>query len=354
MVSNILLHSTVAFGASISFISTCLLLYSLIRRFKTHTIHQEMRTATIVVLSTYLIWDIVLILTQSLIPPHLCALRLSLTYSSYVLTRASFYYFLILRAELSFAGTPLSFPPHFIKRIKRIICFVFVISAAYFIFNGLFQTFSDGKCHPMYQIQYIQIAVTCIYMPTDICLGIFCISIYLHRLKRLHRALDQPKLEEATSRSENADDVSRKDDTIKRDIQQQLEFVMKKQTKLAFISFVTTIAFTYSALVSPYLFLLMYLDGIVNALCIYCTFEVNHKYYESLCNCNGNTCLQCVFCWCCYCCHASEPKGDSKTLQVLRKRKEARCDGDLQSTLTSNETSNQMTNDEDLSQIIVH
>ena len=93
--------------------------------------------------------------------------------------------------------------------------------------------------------------------------------------------------------------------------------VIKKQAKLAFITYGTTFVLFgvlanmlsqqgLQSIVQSF----GYIDTIINGLCIFCTFdfELNKRCYRYLCDCNGVKPLQMLFCLCCYCCSIHQDK----------------------------------------------
>eukprot|EP01084_Bolivina_argentea_P305784 528279_1 len=93
----------------------------------------------------------------------------------------------------------------------------------------------------------------------------------------------------------------------KDDPNQGLNFIKlaTKQTKLAFVGWISTVVFVYGG--GPAGYELPWLDVIVNLLCVYTTFSfpLATRIHRYCCECNGNKCLLCVFCFCCTCCNES-------------------------------------------------
>ena len=81
------------------------------------------------------------------------------------------------------------------------------------------------------------------------------------------------------------------------------------------MSLITSLLFVYGAAVSidasGFLF---FIDTLINAICVYCSFSFpfNEKSYRYACDCNGNKYLLCMCCYCCYCCNVREDKSDKQ------------------------------------------
>merc|ERR1712154_734032 len=80
---------------------------------------------------------------------------------------------------------------------------------------------------------------------------------------------------------------------------------IKKQTKLATVAFLSTLFIQYSTAFLTAMVGFAWIDLIINAFCVYCTFDFpsNRNVFQYLCECNGNTVIQCMCCFCCCCCH---------------------------------------------------
>eukprot|EP01083_Nonionella_stella_P093023 260543_1 len=326
------IHSLSGFGACAAIVIVGFLMYSMVNTFKQQggEIKKEIARITIFAFFCYLLWDVFIVLNQIIISRDLCTVRVAFGLPPFLLTRAALYYFFVLRTELSFAGSPMAFSPTFIKSIKVMIVAVFSISALYFIVSGQFQTFEDGVCVPVDSIASIQAIVYTVYGVTDFGVGVFPVVIYLHRLHKLNKKLEVKQLEQTQNNE------SKKHNSTGSVGSDRLSLIIKKQSKLAFVSFLTTVVFVYGTTFSPYFFMFMYVDGVANALCVYCTFEANSVCYEYLCNCNGNKCLQLGFCFCCYCCNTKKMNQDDERMLEVDVKSDTSAKGSQNKSSTTN------------------
>ena len=137
-------------------------------------------------------------------------------------------------------------------------------------------------------------------------LGIFTVGLYFYKFYQLHRGMRDLQAMNIVSGKQCAND-------------NKLSYTTKKQFKLTWISYLSTIIIVYWGandrdLRAIFIAFFLYIDSLINVLCVYCTFEIYDNVYQMLCNCNANKWCLWIFCWCCYCCNADR----IDTLKKLR------------------------------------
>eukprot|EP01083_Nonionella_stella_P134015 407676_1 len=273
-------------GGFISIVFMCILMYSSIQSFVQHKVNKIMKITTVLVFISFILNTVCIILQQGVIPRNLCTLRIPVALGSFCVTRCIFFYFLIVRIEVTFVGSSLALSPCVLRSVKVVTITVYSLFFLAQIMFAPHQVYQNDICFISDDLLAPYAAVQGIYTLTDLCLGVFCVGVYLYRLHGLYKEIK----------------VSGAMDTNEDNSNTKLLRVIKKQGKLAWVAYVSTIFLV--ALLPPLgVTYLTYVDCVMNVLCVYCSFDAHHKWYAYLCNCNGNPCLQYVFCYlgCCCC-----------------------------------------------------
>eukprot|EP01083_Nonionella_stella_P019195 53346_1 len=274
-------------GASIAIALMCILLYSLIRSFVQHKVSKVMQITTLLLCISFISNAVCIILGQVVIPRHLCTLRIPVSLGSFLLTRLIFFYFLIIRIEVSFDGSSLQLSPCVLRSLKVVTISFYSLFFVATIAFAPHQVYQNDICFISDDLFGAYAALQGGYALTDLGLGVFCVGIYLHRLYGLYNEM---KIGGAMDTDEN------------RNSNTKLLRVIKKQAKLAWVAYLSTMILVM--VLPPFgVTYFSYVDCAVNVLCVYCSFDSNQKWYQYLFNCNGNMCLQYVFCYlgCCCC-----------------------------------------------------
>eukprot|EP01083_Nonionella_stella_P017396 48673_1 len=284
-------------GSSISVIIIMYLWYSLMTSFKKEKKgSKKMRISASVIFIMYALLNLFYILKAIAIPRHSCAVILSSAGIIYHSTKATLYHFFITRMDLTFHGSAYSFSSRFIKTLQ---IFVIVWYALMILDNTIVAQTSQFHnehhiCLPADDLLHFQYGIAALQVFVELILSVICIGMYSYKLYKLYKMMKDSKALQHEKNSKN----------------ETLLLLVKKQCKLAFITFITTFIIYY-AVIAPGMHVIaafVYIDSAINVFCVYCTFQFapNKRYYEYLCNCNGNKYALYTCCGCCFCCNITK------------------------------------------------
>eukprot|EP01083_Nonionella_stella_P085717 237753_1 len=277
-------------GNSTAILIIMILMSSLLHTFKSNNMSRKMKFASVYVFITIICYDISQILQKSVLSNQDCNIGKASSFCSFLLSRAALYYFFIMRIEVSFINSEMQFSPQLLRILKCITIAVYFSTSVFYVATFTYWTYDveQQRCWPANDtVLLINFIVSILYGVTDLSLGVVLCTLYLYRLRKVYHMM----------KASHAFDYTRKDNPNK-----QLMCIIKKQAKLAYIAYISSLIFI---VIGPPLGFnwCPYVDSVVSALCVYCTFDLNKRLYQYLCNCNGNRYLLYAFCvlGCCCC-----------------------------------------------------
>eukprot|EP01083_Nonionella_stella_P183524 663506_1 len=294
-------------GMSVSMVICAMLMYLLLKSFKDREIFSKMKISASLVFVTIILYDFCSLLRKSIIPIKYCVVREPLGLSPFLISRGALYYFFIIRMQLTFEGSGIQFPHKLIKGLKITTIAVYGSFAIYFVVMAYRSTYDavDNDCSTDTPLP-IYIAVMGIYALVDFVLGVIICSLYLTRLYALYKLVKISAVMDTENAIENR--AAQKGN-------KELLRIIQKQGKLAYVSYISTLFLIYFG--PPTTGLTMaYIDSVINAFCVYCTFNWNDNVYRYLCNCNGNKYLQYLFCSVCGCCCCNHVRSRSNDIEL--------------------------------------
>eukprot|EP01083_Nonionella_stella_P130255 395287_1 len=226
-------------------------------------------------------------LSRSVIDPAACHIRMPLMSVTWAFARASLYFFFVIRCQVSFAGSDYAFSKCVIRSLLGAIIASYGAFAAVHVALRNSYSYDEEKtvCLPIEGSYIVQISGAFAIL-VDFILGVISVGLYVFRLRTLHG-------------------IQKDIDSLNGDVDasdSEFMVVARKQCKLAFVSYISSVILMY---MSPFVSVLMlpYVDGLTNVLCVYCSFsfDFNKSAYRYLCECGGNMYLRCLCCFCCFC-----------------------------------------------------
>eukprot|EP01084_Bolivina_argentea_P188952 325099_1 len=288
-------HYVKPIGAIVSIIVISLLLKSLVSSFAAYDRKRatpkraidRLQIMAIITFITYILYNIGSVLGRWVFDVTACSVRVPMVSVFWCFTRAALYFFLLIRGEVSFAESAYAFNPIFIKAFAVFIVVTYLVYAICHVTTGHHIEFDeeDRVCKPTADGEKVVYGFTYPFLLVDFLIGVVICGMFARKLWLLQHQLDQ-------SHRTNVD--------------KNIDFIpaAKKQTKLAFVAYITSLLAMYIMPATKF-FSFPFVDTLINALCVYCTFrfEMPVKLYRYLCECGGNKCCLCVFCFCCWCCN---------------------------------------------------
>eukprot|EP01083_Nonionella_stella_P029272 80635_1 len=289
------LQDMVPVGCTIAIITMTFLAVSLIRSFVKTSRKSAINTtpleiSSIAVFVTYILYLLVLPLSRSVIDPRACHIRIPLISVTWTFARASLYFFFVIRCQVSFEGSDYAFSKCLIRTLQGVIIILYGAFAAVHVAMSNSYSYDEENhvCVPIGSAYLIAAMSGAFVILVDFILGVTTVGLYAFRLRTLHKIQ-----KEINSLNGEANDTD-----------SDFMIIARKQCKLAFVSYISSVFFMYMA---PFVSFLMlpYVDALINVLCVYCTFsfDVSKSWYMYLCECGGNVYLRCLCCFCCFCCN---------------------------------------------------
>eukprot|EP01083_Nonionella_stella_P143051 443767_1 len=281
-------------GALISIFIVAFLLHSLVQSFIAFSREKKRKTTplqitAIITCIVYILYLIGLVLTRWAFKVESCSFRLPMLGVLYTMTRLALYLFLLLRAEVSFAGSAYAFNPMFIKVLEVFMVLTYIAYAICHMTTGHLIVFDPERqiCIPNEEGRRVIFGFTYPFLAIDFLLGVVICGSFARRLWQLQHEI-----------SDKLANQSNNDDSI------NFVRVAKKQTKLAFVAYITSLLVLYIMPATKF-FSFPFLDALINTMCVYCTFRFvgPKKMYRICCECNGNKICLCMWCFCCWCCN---------------------------------------------------
>eukprot|EP01083_Nonionella_stella_P008825 25547_1 len=245
-----------------------------------------LQTAAIATFVMFALYLALITLSRVAIPLDQCPVRQLFYGPISPLARGALNYFFLVRLICTFTGTNHALSPCIVKFSKGFCVIFYSLWAIGFIATAQNNEFreTDRICVPsdgsVYVVAFLGVVV-------DFLFGLVLCVAFAKKLRNIQNSVNE---------------MVEKDDP-----NQGLNFIKlaTKQTKLAFVGWISTVVFVYGG--GPAGYELPWLDVIVNLLCVYTTFgfPLAMRIHRYCCECNGNKCLLCVFCFCCTCCNES-------------------------------------------------
>eukprot|EP01083_Nonionella_stella_P185932 679442_1 len=283
-------------GHIIGFILISYLLFTLARKFtqddKTKSGLTSVQISAYVVLIGYLIYNFFGILTKLILDETHCAVRSGLMQASWFLTRAAVYYFFTIRCQTVFAGSPFAFSKFSLSCIYVLITVLYGVTVIFFIATAGENVFEEERRICLLGLRQdnptrvIARYVIILANLGDFILGLITVGLYVRKLSQFDKMI------------KNLGDTH--DDSPV-----NFYHLAQKSAKNAWVAWFSTLLTVAGAMVS-FLLMNLWLDTIVTALCVYCSFKTDFstkvQYY--CCECCHNKWLLCIFgCCCCPCCN---------------------------------------------------
>eukprot|EP01084_Bolivina_argentea_P009814 18316_1 len=286
----------VPIGHIIGFILISYLLFTLARKFtqddKKKSGLTSVQISAYVVLIGYLIYNFFRILTKLILDETHCPVNNGLTQASYFLTRASVYYFFTIRCQRVFAGSQFAFSKFSLSCIYVLITVLYGFTVIFFISTASENVFEEeGRICLLGLRRDSPTRVIARYVIIlanlgDFILGLITVGLYVRKLSQFDKMIKNLR---------DTDD----------DSPAKFYRLAQKSAKNAWVAWFSTLLTVAGSMVSFLLFHL-WLDTMVTALCVYCSFKTDFsakvQYY--CCECCHNKWLLCIFgCCCCPCCN---------------------------------------------------
>eukprot|EP01083_Nonionella_stella_P046487 124501_1 len=281
-------------GALISMFVISYLIYSLVSSFnaleKKKSRNNKLQITAIITFVTYILYNIGGVLGRWAFDVNDCSIRIPMVSILWNFARAALYFFLLTRGVVSFEGSSYAFKPIFIKVFEVFIVVVYIAyslchaaTTNYIVFDE-----KDQVCRPSpVEGEKVIFGYTYPFLLVDFLIGVVICASYARKLWQLQHQID-----------ETIDDQDRANEKV------NFIRVARKQTKLAFVAFMSSLIAMFIMPATKY-FSFPFLDTLFNTLCVYCTFSfaMPNKVYRICCECNGIKCCLCFWCFCCWCCN---------------------------------------------------
>eukprot|EP01083_Nonionella_stella_P143052 443769_1 len=278
-------------GATISVFISAFLLNSLVQSFRAYSKEKKKGSKSLQITAvftciTFILYLIGLILTRWAFDIESCSFRVPMSAVLYTFSRLALYLFLLIRAEVSFARSSYAFKPIFIKVFEVFIVVTYITYAICHMVTGHLIVFDpdDKICVPNEEGERVIYGYTYPFLLIDFIIGVVICGSFARKLWQLQHQIN-----------ENLDNQNDAIDFVR---------VAKKQTKLAFVAYITSLLALYIMPATKF-FSFPFLDALINTMCVYCTFSFDgpNKMYRICCECNGNKICLCMWCFCCWCCN---------------------------------------------------
>eukprot|EP01083_Nonionella_stella_P249080 861629_1 len=281
-------------GALISMFVISYLIYSLVSSFnaleKKKSRNNKLQITAIITFVTYILYNIGGVLGRWAFDVNDCSIRIPMVSILWNFARAALYFFLLTRGVVSFEGSSYAFKPIFIKVFEVFIVVVYIAyslchaaTTNYIVFDE-----KDQVCRPSpVEGEKVIFGYTYPFLLVDFLIGVVICASYARKLWQLQHQID-----------ETIDDQDRANEKV------NFIRVARKQTKLAFVAYITSLLALYIMPATKF-FSFPFLDALINTMCVYCTFSFDgpNKMYRICCECNGNKICLCMWCFCCWCCN---------------------------------------------------
>eukprot|EP01083_Nonionella_stella_P073046 197242_1 len=293
-------------GNIIAFLIISYMLYTLIRSFKANqnkkkSSPKSIQISAYVVLVGYLIYNFFGILTKLLLDETNCPVNSGLMQASYFFTRASIYYFFILRCQTVFAESPFKFSKFSLTCIYVFITVLYGFTVLAFIATAGQNVFEEEtRICVLYDPTRTLMRYVIIFANLgDFLLGLVTVGLYVKKLRQFHKMIAQMG-------------------ELDGDSPVNFYHLAQKSAKNAWVAYFSTLLTIAGAMISFLLFNL-WLDTIVTAFCVYCGFktEFSSKVQYYCCECCHNKWLLCICgCCCCPCCNERYFEDDDETQEI--------------------------------------
>eukprot|EP01084_Bolivina_argentea_P256566 432016_1 len=238
-----------------------------------------------------------------------CHIRPAATQTAWVISRAAVYYFFVARCKIAFEGTPFAFSKLYIWMLIGLITLFYGFSAGFYIGRSHLMMWIEAYqiCMPSYVFvdttldtplaKWHQLGNALIYiqLASEAVLGLLLVGGYVYKLVQLQRSIN-----------------ALGDQDINGNMDEMTSFLKlaKKQAKMAWVAYVSSILLLYIAGLYLMLAFAPWLDGIINLTCVFCTFTYAHNLwiYRNVCECKGNRLVLFVCCFLCIPCNVPKAR----------------------------------------------